>query len=722
VPDPAPLPRRQAPAGAALRTCLTWVVALAATLAAFGAHAEGTLVDRALAIEAELQGYPGRAESELAALMPLAEAAPAPQRRIVYALFGQAKVLTGKVTDADDLAERLELGAARARDPADRAAALLIRSAIESSYGEASKSLAHAQLARDLAAASGDPHLQYWAALALGTAARTRGQPEDALASLQEALSLAETADNSYRRSSALYQLSVLHRGLKNGPEALATSLAAYRYADAARNTYAMVNARMAESAVMELLERPSRELAAMQEALAIARAARSQTAEAKALINLADIRLRRKQFTEAAELSRESLALAQALGDSGLAATSRANLGFALLGLGRAPEGKRYADEAMAEYERTGATAEIADLAGEYGRALEQQGDFKGALALYHRERKLLDEIALQTRQRILLEVQEKYETEKRRREIDLLNRENDLKTAELANQELRQRVWWLLAGLFALSFVVVAGLYRKLRASSTLLAEKNAELSVLSSRDPLTSLYNRRYFQNFIAAEVDAPARTSRDDGNTGLALLLIDLDHFKETNDRFGHALGDAVLVAIAERLRNSLREADTIVRWGGEEFLVIAKTSADRVDEIAARVLRAVSSEPIVVNDKVIRTTASIGYAPMPLPPASVPLSWDRAIGLVDMALYMAKTNGRNRAYGIQRLAGDDPETLAATERDLERAWKNGLADLHVLYGPLPSSNVGAEMHAARAGTPAPQDAAAQLRDSATRAVG
>ena len=68
---------------------------------------------------------------------------------------------------------------------------------------------------------------------------------------------------------------------------------------------------------------------------------------------------------------------------------------------------------------------------------------------------------------------------------------------------------------------------------------------------------------------------------------------------------------------------------IVRWGGEEFLVFAKISADRIDEIAARILRAISAEPITLNDKVIRTTASIGYVSVPLPPAKAPLSWDRA---------------------------------------------------------------------------------------------
>jgi diguanylate cyclase (GGDEF)-like protein len=677
--------------GAVLRTCLTQAVTVAAFLVAPGAWADADLLKRALSIEVGLYGYPHRSVEELAALAPRADSAPAPERRLIYGLYGQALVLAGNPIAAADLADRLAAKAKAEQDQPSFAVALLIRSTLESSVGDAGKAAALAREAQTLANGSGDSFVQFWAAMALGTAARTRGQTEDALRSLEDALSLAEKAGNAYRRSSALYQLSVLQLALKNAQEALTASLRAFKDAEAANSAYAMANARIAESSVMEVLDRPARELAAMEEALSIARRAHSQVAEARSLINLADIRLRRRQFTEALDLSRRALALSSSLSDPGLEAASKANMGFALLGLGRVQEGKRLTDEAVAAYERTNATADVAALLGEYGRDLEQLGDYKGALVLYHRERKLNDEIALQTRQRALLEVQEKYETERRKREIELLSRENDVKTAELANHVREQRVWWMLAGVFALSFVVVAVLYRKLIITNRLLGQKNAELSVQSTRDPLTALYNRRYFQNFMNAEGMQPDRRRREDEMVRV-LLLIDIDHFKETNDRFGHALGDAVLVAVAERLKETLRETDMIARWGGEEFLVFATTHADRLDEITARILRAVSAKPITLGDKVIRTTVSIGYLPMPLPPSEVPLPWDRALGLVDMALYMAKVNGRNRAYGIRRLVDDDAEVLAAAERDLEHAWKSDLVEMHVLYGPSPSSEV------------------------------
>jgi len=665
-------------------------VALIACLFAAVAHADEELIKAARQLEANLSGFPQRTVAELVTLLPRAELATPDERRYVSSIYGQALVAAGNIADAAALAGALSEAANQRRDSQDEAAALLIRSAIESSTGDTAKSMILAREARDLAT---DVYLRYWATLTLGTSARARGLPEEGMTNLQEALSIAEATNNAYRRSSVLYQLSVLQLTVKNLPAALDASLASFEFGKAAQSPYAMANARMAESAVMEVLERPARELAAMEEALAIARIAGSQVSEARALANLADIRIERKQYQDAFNLARRSLDLARSLGDSQLAATNMANMGFALMGLGRIADGKQLTDRALAEYDRAGAHAETADLIGEYARHLEQVGDYHGALALFHRERKLRDEIAVQTRQRALLEVQEKFESEKRRREIDFLNRENELKSLEIANRVLSQRVLWLVAGLLAVSFAVVAWLYRKLRLTNRLLAQGNAELSVQSSHDPLTGLFNRRHFQNHIAAQEAYADHRRREDDATTHALLLIDIDHFKETNDRFGHAVGDSVLVAVASRLRAALRDTDMIVRWGGEEFLVYATTRADSIDDIAARILNAVSAQAITVDEHLIRTTVSIGYMGMPLPNATVAVSWDKAIRLVDMALYIAKSRGRNRAYGIRKLVRDDEDALAAAERDLENAWNQGLVELTVLYGPFPASGVG-----------------------------
>jgi len=694
-------PPKAPPRGCRVRFARTLAVALVALCVAFAwapaAPAAEPILAKAREIEAQLYGFPKRAETELAALVARAGDASGPESRYVYALYGQALVASGRTAEALALAERLEREAVDPPDDLLRASARLVRGTAEWLAGDAAKANAYAKEARTLLKGESDPYLAYLAAMTIGMTARSRGQLEEATGSLQEALGMAERDDDAHRRSGALYQLSVLYLVLKQPQNALDASRQAYRYAELAASTPGMVKARMAESAALEILGDPVRELAAMEEALALARKSRSQVGESLALINLADIRLRRRHFSEALDLARQSLALATGYNDVGMIATSKANIGFALFGLGRAIEGKRYADEALAEYERTGATAEIATLLAEYGRYLEQAGDYKAALAFFHREHSLHEEMAATTLQRSVLELQEKYESEKNRREIELLNRQNALHSAELENQGLRERVGWLFAAVFVISLGVIIVFYRKLRVNNGLLAQKNRELSVRSSRDPLTALYNRRFFQDFMRDAPDWQERRRRSEPDSPIhALLLIDIDLFKQTNDQYGHAAGDAVLVALARRLRDTLRETDMIVRWGGEEFLVfVPTTSADKLAEIAARVMAAVAAEPIVYQGNHIRVTASIGYAPMPLPPENITLPWERAIGLADMALYMAKLDGRNCAYGIRRLRRSDDEAMERIERDLQSAWANGMVEMHLERGPVPGTDDGAE---------------------------
>jgi predicted signal transduction protein with EAL and GGDEF domain len=131
---------------------------------------------------------------------------------------------------------------------------------------------------------------------------------------------------------------------------------------------------------------------------------------------------------------------------------------------------------------------------------------------------------------------------------------------------------------------------------------------------------------------------------------------------------------------------------IVRWGGEEFLVYVPTTiADKLDEIAARIMATIGGEPIDYKGHSIRVTASLGYAPIPLPPEDIHLTWERAVGVVDMALYMAKLHGRNCAYGIRRLRRSDDEAMARIESNLESAWANGMVEMHLEPGPAIDSH-------------------------------
>ena len=161
-------------------------------------------------------------------------------------------------------------------------------------------------------------------------------------------------------------------------------------------------------------------------------------------------------------------------------------------------------------------------------------------------------------------------------------------------------------------------------------------AELRRLAGTDALTGLLNRRAFLER-AAEV--PKRTTEPP-----ALLMLDLDHFKAVNDRFGHAVGDRALQAVAERWRRLLRDSDVIARVGGEEFAVLLPgTGQATAAAVAERLREAVGDTPLAIGGHSLALTASIGAAVAE--PADH--DFDAVLQRADRALYAAKAGGRNR---------------------------------------------------------------------------
>ena len=144
---------------------------------------------------------------------------------------------------------------------------------------------------------------------------------------------------------------------------------------------------------------------------------------------------------------------------------------------------------------------------------------------------------------------------------------------------------------------------------------------------------------------------------------------------------------MLVDVARRLRGALREQDLTVRWGGEEFLIVVEgLPQGEVESLAERLLSAIGGTPVDIGSQRLTVTASIGFAVFPIEPARLPLSWERAIDLVDTAMYLAKAHGRNRAYGVRALHEEAGAAATAQPGRLESAWRDGRADLTHLPGP------------------------------------
>ena len=156
----------------------------------------------------------------------------------------------------------------------------------------------------------------------------------------------------------------------------------------------------------------------------------------------------------------------------------------------------------------------------------------------------------------------------------------------------------------------------------------------------DALTGLANRRALEEILAAEISRAHRFTHQ-----LAVVLLDLDRFKEINDSFGHGAGDVMLRAVSRLLTSLARQGDTVARWGGEEFVVVLpETDLAGASRFAERLRRTIEAHSVGE----MRTSASCGVATM-LPEDDV----EALLGAADQALYQAKSNGRNRTESAVR---------------------------------------------------------------------
>jgi diguanylate cyclase (GGDEF)-like protein len=528
-----------------------------------------------------------------------------------------------------------------------------------------------------------------------GEAFAEEGNFPMALAKEQSGLLLARQAGVARVILDSLDSIAVLYMQMKEYGKAAEAVDEALAVAGKMDSPARLAIVKSTESSLASETKQPERARKALLAALEIERKLGAEAMVTGTLVDLSDGYLKERDYQSVLRYANEAMTRAQDEGDAATAATARMNVGESYLGMGRLAEGKRNIEAAIAYFEKVGDKPYLQSTLMEYGDALERAGDLAAALAAYHRERKLSNELFEQQRQKAVWELQEKYEADKKQRQILLLSRENEVKSAEIDNRRLQQRVWWLLALVFALAAVIVGLLYRKVRQANAQLEVKNLELKAQSSRDPLTALYNRRHFQEFMRTHTQVEKRGAGTSGEEIVgALFLLDVDHFKHVNDTYGHAAGDAVLRMIADNLRVVLRETDMIVRWGGEEFLAfLPAIPRSGVEEIARRLLGGISSHTIEYQDAKISVNVSIGFAPFPLVPGDHPLPWERAVNLVDMALYLAKAHGRNRAYGVRGFANFEHTSMESIEQDLERAWRAGFVDLSIVLGNWPETKQG-----------------------------
>lgn len=198
------------------------------------------------------------------------------------------------------------------------------------------------------------------------------------------------------------------------------------------------------------------------------------------------------------------------------------------------------------------------------------------------------------------------------------------------LTPQALAALRYFNISVVFAMFAYLSSYYYRKI-------VDAQRHLSMLAMTDPLTGLYNRRHILDVANYEAVQQKRTP-----SGLAFIIADVDYFKRINDTYGHDAGDAVLVAVSQTIRNSVREQDSAARWGGEEFLIVLpNTSLNDAVLIAERIRKNIAAVTVPADQQAISTTVTLGVSSY-----RIGESVSNAIAKADECLYKGKKAGRN----------------------------------------------------------------------------
>ena len=219
-------------------------------------------------------------------------------------------------------------------------------------------------------------------------------------------------------------------------------------------------------------------------------------------------------------------------------------------------------------------------------------------------------------------------------------------------------------LTAAIASAWLLASALRDEFAKKSLALMRAHDAIEEASLTDALTGMRNRRFVEQQLDADISLCLRRYRQwladqsapaPQDADIVFFMVDIDHFKSLNDSLGHAAGDRMLAQMRQRLKSACRESDYLVRWGGEEFLVIARGLRRSDGEtIAERIRAAVDERPFDIGvQEALHKSCSIGFAAFPFLPSSPDsLSWRKVLELADQALYMAKRGGRDTWVGLE----------------------------------------------------------------------
>jgi diguanylate cyclase (GGDEF)-like protein len=536
-----------------------------------------------------------------------------------------------------------------------------------------------------------DPDALWRLYLFLGNAQLAVGKFEPALDSFLKCLQYADQQQKHPKqlRLRALNSLNNLYGAMKNWDKARQVIEEALILANELGSTKMKATLYINQGVMYSSLGRDAESVAATERALLIGRQSGLIGVQATALSNLADGYLISRNYPKAETLARQALVKFQETREQSGIVAAHANIGFSLMGQGKTKEGVAEVRTALKLSHDSALISVEEGILAELGRMYEQAGLYREALATVRDQQKLSEQLFRTDRELSVATLQAQFDSVQRQKQIELLARENALKDSEIRRQQMQKIVTLLGAIVTILIGVFVYWLYRRVKKINQKLHKANHQLEFHSVRDPLTGLFNRRSFLELMNNRPADSAGERRDDTIDRCdGLMVLDVDHFKHINDTMGHAAGDNVLMEIAKRLRNTVRDSDMVMRWGGEEFLVYSpKANISHLRGLAERLLNAIGKEPMLVDEQLISVTVTAGFLSLPFSGLSeTECNWEKAMQLADRVLYLGKINGRNRAYGLTQLLVPFAQAMPVLEQDIAKALKMGMVGLVEVLGP------------------------------------
>lgn len=465
---------------------------------------------------------------------------------------------------------------------------------------------------------------------------------EDDIGALYHAMNDTAHAVSCFLRAQAQYQAVGDRRGVATSLNNIGNIYLDTGEFEQARRSYEQCLAVARENGVVSLqiaclgnlslpyahLGRTEEAVQACRDAIALARRGSYRSDECSALLNWANACQTSGDYEQAVRLYQEARVIAQEMGSASHDCEACAALGECFLSLGRLPEARAALSRALQTAKECRQSAlEIRACRG-LSEVCRREGDFAQALEQYqafHAMQQQAQSADTENRTRALL-IQMQVEQVQKDAEADR-RRSNELAAANAALEAANEA----------------------LQAQARQMQTQAEELERQAAQDGLTGLANRRCLEEWLARQF-AQARRS----GQALTVAMADVDHFKQINDRFGHQVGDEVLIQVAGIFRHVCRASDLAARYGGEEFVIaLPDTDTAQAQALCERIRRAVELHPWAGISASLAVTISVGLSDsLTLADHSHALAnHERLLGLADAQLYSAKHAGRNRIFPL-----------------------------------------------------------------------